>query len=134
MQSIPENYTELLTGEVIAHVGTTLPDGSPHQAPVWIDYDGEYIYFGGKADTRKMRNLERNPNVSVSVTDPENPYRFLVVRGTAIERSESGALAFIDRLSEQYWGCPYPNDRDADRLKVTVEPEHVVARTVDTPE
>ena len=134
MQSIPEEYAELLTGDAIAHVATTLPDGSPHQAPVWVDYDGEYVRFGGKAGTRKMKNLELNPNVSVSVTDPENPYRFLLVRGTVIERTDSGALEFIDRLSERYWGCPYPHDRDADRLKVTVDPEHVVARTIDTPD
>lgn len=134
MEYVPDEYADLLAGEAIAHLGTVLPDGTPHQAPVWIDYDGEYLYIGGKAGTRKMKNVELNPNVSVSVTDPANPYRFLLVRGTVTERTDSEALAFIDRLSERYWGCPYPHDRDADRLKLTIEPEHVVARTIEKPE
>lgn len=134
MQSIPNDYADLLTGTHVAHVGTILPDGRPHQAPVWVDYDGEYLYVGGKADARKMKNVDGNPNVSISVTDSENPYRFVIVRGTVIERTTDDALEFIDRLSDRYWGCPYPNDRDADRRKLTIEPDHVVARTIDRPD
>ncbi|WP_436348657.1 PPOX class F420-dependent oxidoreductase [Natronorubrum sp. FCH18a] len=134
MTQIPSDYEDLLTGDAIAHVATVSPDGCPHQAPVWVDYDGEYVYIGGKVHTRKNRNLERDPRISISVTDPENPYRFLTVRGTVVERSETDAMAFIDRLSEQYWGCEFPSDRDADRVKLTIRPDHAVGRTIPQPE
>ncbi len=134
MTQIPNDYVDLLTGDAVAHVATLLPDGSPHQSPVWIDYDGEYVYIGGQTHTRKQRNVERDPRISISVTDPNDPYRYLTIGGTVVERTETDALAFIDELSERYWGCPFPADRDADRVKLTIRPERVTADTIDTPE
>ena len=134
MTNIPNDYVDLLTGDAVVHIATILPDGSPHQVPVWVDYDGEYVYVGGKAHTRKMKNVERDSRVSLSITDPEDPYRFLTIRGTVVERTEEDALAFIDQLSEQYWGCEFPADRDADRVKLTIEPERATARTIAKPD
>lgn len=52
------------------------------------------------------------------MTDPENTYRFLTVSRTIVECNEAEAMAFIDRLSERYWGCEFPTDRDTNRIKL----------------
>ena len=101
---IPERYRDLLRKPAFAHLATLLPDGSPHVTPMWVDYDGEYFLFNTARGRQKDRNMQRDPHVAFEITDPTNPYRYLLVRGRVEEITEEGAAESIDRLAKKYKG------------------------------
>jgi PPOX class probable F420-dependent enzyme len=122
----------LLDGPVFIVVGTIQPDGSPQLSPVWVKRDGDDILFSTTVDRRKKLNLDRDPRVSVVVQDPDAPYEYAEIRGTA-EFSTEGARELIDELSLKYTGKKYAefnpaSAQDADRVVVRVVPRKVVGR------
>ena len=115
---------ELLNEPQIANVATVMADGSPQVTPVWIDTDGEHVFFNTAKGRVKHRNLERNPKVAISVVDKNDPYRLVVLRGS-VEFVEDGADAHIDQLAKKYLGAdtyPWRKD-DEQRVIVKVTPE-----------
>jgi PPOX class probable F420-dependent enzyme len=119
----PEDVRALFDGANIAHVATVLPDGGPHSVPVWVGLEGDRIAFLTGPRSRKARNLERDPCMSISVTDHERPFVMAQVRGRVVEQVEGDrAWTMIDRLSDKYTGAPYPLRED--RVIFLVEPEH----------
>jgi PPOX class probable F420-dependent enzyme len=128
-----ETQSDLFERNVFAHVATILPDGSPHVVPVWVDYDGEHLIVSGQRSDRRTRNLEHNPAVAVSIMDPDNPYRSLLVHGRATEITTEGARSFVERMARKYWGVSeFPFD--AEFVKITIEPADVVDSSSATPE
>jgi PPOX class probable F420-dependent enzyme len=125
---IPEQYADLFSVEkkAFGYVATVRADGTPQVTPVWVDYDGKYVIFNTARGRVKDRNLRQNPAVAVTVVDPENPYRYVQVRGRAA-LSEEGADPHIDRLAKKYLGVEkYPNRRPGEvRVIVCVTPEAV---------
>jgi PPOX class probable F420-dependent enzyme len=120
---LPDDVRALFEGANIAHVATLLPDGAPHSVPVWVGLEGDRIAFLTGPGSRKARNLELDPRVSISVTDHERPFVMAQVRGRVVERMEGDpAWAVIDRLSGKYTGAPYPVRED--RVIFLVEPQH----------
>jgi PPOX class probable F420-dependent enzyme len=115
---------ELLNEPQIANVATVMADGTPQVTPVWIDTDGEHVLFNTAKGRVKHRNLERNPKVAISVVDKNDPYRLVVLRGTA-EFVDEGADAHIDKLAKKYLGADsYPwRKEDEQRVIVKVTPE-----------
>jgi PPOX class probable F420-dependent enzyme len=116
----------LLHEKVLAHVATVAPDGTPHVTPVWVETDGEALYFNTFKGGVKHRNLSRNPQVAVSVTDKSNDYRSAVIRGRA-ELIDEGADAHIDRLTKKYLGQDrYPFRQPGEqRVTVRVVPDKI---------
>jgi len=115
---------ELLNEAQIANVATVMADGTPQVTPVWIDTDGEHVLFNTAKGRVKHRNLVRNPKVAISVVDRNDPYRLVVLRGTA-EFIEEGADAHIDKLAKKYLDAdtyPWRKD-DEQRVIVKVTPE-----------
>lgn len=109
MNSLPENVRALIDAPNIAHVATVLPDGAPHSVPVWIGSVGDRLAFLTSPNSRKARNLAREPRVAISITDRENPHTMAQIRGRVTERLEGDAAwMIIDRLSHKYIGQPYP--------------------------
>jgi PPOX class probable F420-dependent enzyme len=127
MAAIPQSYRDLFDKKAFAHIATVGRDGTPQVTPVWIDYDGTHIRFNTARGRVKTRNLERNPTVAMSVQDPDNPYRYVQVRGRVVEMTESGADAHIDALAKKYLGQDrYPHRRpDEVRVTVKVAPEKI---------
>jgi PPOX class probable F420-dependent enzyme len=130
---MPTKFTEkqlaLLSKPLFASVATVMADGSPQVTPVWVETDGEALLFNTDKARVKFRNLTRNPKVAVTVLDPEDPYRsLLVVRGRA-EFVNADADAHLDRLAKKYLGKDrYPWRRPDDRrVIVRVIPEKVMA-------
>lgn len=78
MPEIPEQYHDLFEKETFAHVVTMTSNGTPHATPVWIDYDADAdrLLVNTERHRRKVRNVTEDPTVAVSVTDPDDPYRF----------------------------------------------------------
>jgi PPOX class probable F420-dependent enzyme len=106
---IPEKYLDLLKKPAFANLGTVMRDGSPQVTPVWVDFDGKYVRVNSALGRMKDKNMRRDPRVSLSIQDPENPYRYLEIRGKVEEISQNGADEHINKLSQKYLGKPeYP--------------------------
>jgi PPOX class probable F420-dependent enzyme len=117
---------ELLKAKNFCHVATLRPDGSVHGVPVWVDVQDGRPVVNTAAGRAWPRNLERDPRVTLTVVNTENPYEYLEVRGREAERTHEGADAHIDSLAKKYLGedtYPYrqPDER---RLIIRFEPEH----------
>jgi PPOX class probable F420-dependent enzyme len=127
MAAIPQTHRDLFDKKAFAHIATIGADGTPQVTPVWIDYDGTHIRFNTARGRVKTRNLERNPTLALSVQDPENPYRYLQVKGRVAEMTEKGADAHIDALAKKYLGQDrYPHRRpDEVRVTVKIVPEKI---------
>lgn len=102
--TIPDQYKDLLQKKAFAYLGTVLPDGSPQVNPVWFDFDGTHIRVNSAKGRWKDKNMRRRPNVALAISDPENPYRYMQLRGKVVEISEEGADAHIDALAKKYLG------------------------------
>ena len=127
---IPEDYRDLLDEQTFAHVATMLPNGMPHVTPTWVDAEDDYehVRINTARTRRKERNVRGNPNVGLSIIDPDDPYRYLSLWGRVVELREEGARDHIDKLATEYMGVDtYPNyDTDpGERVILRIEPEHV---------
>jgi PPOX class probable F420-dependent enzyme len=91
MAAIPQSHRDLFDKKSFAHIATVGRDGTPQVTPVWIDYDGTDIRFNTARGRVKTRNLERNPSIALSVQDPDNPYRYVQVKGRVTGMTEEGA-------------------------------------------
>jgi PPOX class probable F420-dependent enzyme len=127
MAEIPAAAQHLLGGKNFAHVATVMEDGSPQVSPVWIDYEDGLVVFNTAEGRLKPKNLRRDPRVAISVTNPENPYESLLIRGRAVELTHEGADEHIDALAKRYMGVDeYPLRQPGEqRVIVKVEPERV---------
>ncbi len=106
---IPPSHADLLQKKAFANLATLMADGSPQVTPVWFDFDGTHIRVNSARGRVKDKNMRRNPNVAVAILDPDNPYRYLQVRGQVVEVTEEGADAHIDALAKKYMGVErYP--------------------------
>jgi PPOX class probable F420-dependent enzyme len=126
-QSIPESHLDLLKKPAFAHLSTLMKDGSPQSTPVWVEYDGKHIQFNSALGRVKDKNVRRDPRVALSILDPENPYRYLEIRGRVVEVTQNGANEQIDRLSQKYLGKPkYPFAQPGEvRVCYRITPEKV---------
>lgn len=112
----------VLAGTPIAHLATVLPDGSPHSIPVWIDTHGDHIAIMTGPDSRKARNLRRDPRVAVSLVPADDPYQPVIIRGRVVEWIDGAAgWEIVDRIATKYVGGPYP--RDQERVVALIEPD-----------
>lgn len=112
----------VLDGPSIAHLATVLPDGSPHTVPLWIGVHDDRLVFLTGPDSRKARNLRRDPRVALSLTSPDNPFAPVVIRGRVVEWIEGDAAwEIIDQLATKYTGAPYA--RGQERVVAVIEPE-----------
>ena len=102
MAEIPEKYRDLFQKKAFAHLATIGADGSPQVTPVWVDFDGSHIRFNTAKGRVKDKNLRRNPTVALAIQDPDNPYRYIQVKGRVAEITETGADAHIDALAKKY--------------------------------
>lgn len=123
---IPEKYADLLERPVLAHTATVGPDGEPQNNPVWFGWDGEHITFSQTTGLQKYRNVQREPRVALSIVDPENPYRYLEIRGQVVRIDPDPERAFINSMAKKYLGEDvYPWHIPGDeRVVLVVKPEH----------
>jgi len=121
---LSEAHRKLLQGKNFAHIATLGEDGAPQVTPVWIDFDGTHIIFNTEKSRAKPKNLERDPRVSISIADAQNPYHYAEIRGRVVEMTEAGAFEHIDKMAMKYMGKEkYPFHRPGDvRVIVKIEP------------
>ena len=123
---IPEKYADLFQKRAFASLGTLMPDGRPQVTPVWVDFDGEHVIFNSAKGRQKDRNVRRDPRVSMAIIDPDNPYRYIEVRGRVVEITEDGAAEQIHKLAKKYLEVdkyPYAQPGEV-RVMYKIKPEH----------
>ena len=126
---IPETHLDLFKKKAFAHLATLMPDGKPQSTPVWIDYDGKYVVINTAQGRQKDKNLQRDGRVALSIIDPDNPYRYLEVRGRVAERTVAGADQHIDAMAKKYLGkdkYPYRQPGEV-RVIYKVAPERTTS-------
>ena len=124
---IPTSHADLLHKKALASLATLMADGTPQVTPVWFDFDGSLFRVNTARGRLKDKNMERNPSVALAIIDPDNPYRYMQVRGKVVEVTEQGADAHIDALAKKYLGVDsYPNRRAGEvRVTFKIRPERV---------
>jgi PPOX class probable F420-dependent enzyme len=104
MSALPEKVKTMLQKPVFVHFATLMKDGSPHVAPVWVDVDGDTILINSAVGRLKDKNVRADTRVSLSATDPANPYHSITIRGRVKEITTDGAEAHIDKMAKKYMG------------------------------
>lgn len=125
-QSIPDKYRDLFSKRAFASLSTLMPDGSPQVTPVWVDLEGDLVVVNTTKGRQKDKNMRRDPRVALAIIDPENPYRYLEIRGRVAEITEEGADAHIDKMAKKYLGADkYPYRQPSEhRVMFKIRPEH----------
>jgi PPOX class probable F420-dependent enzyme len=114
-----------LDGRNVATAATLNPDGGAQTSVVWIVRDGDFVLFSTTARHQKARNLARDPRVSLTVFDAENPYQSVDIRGTA-ELTEDRDKSLLRPLWQKHLGQGPPGEAgDVHRLIVRVTPQKV---------
>ncbi|WP_181808326.1 PPOX class F420-dependent oxidoreductase [Streptomyces shenzhenensis] len=122
-----ESLRALLDARNFASVATLGPDGAPHNSVVWIKREGDTVLFSSTDGRQKVRNLRRDPRVSLTVFDLANPYHSAEIRGTA-EILPDADKRLPYELSHKYLGIDPPAEKDEEtRLIIRVVPRRVVA-------
>ena len=127
--TIPASHADLLqtTKPAFAQLATVNADGTPQVTPVWVDFDGTHVLVNTARGRVKTKNLERNPRVALSISDPENPYRYVGIQGRVVEMTEKGGDAHIDKMAKKYLNKDsYPFRQPGEvRVIVKIAPEKV---------
>ncbi|MFJ3771399.1 PPOX class F420-dependent oxidoreductase [Streptomyces sp. NPDC090075] len=121
-----DSVLALLDGKNFASVATLGPDGSPQNSVVWFRREGDTVLFSSTDGRQKVRNLRRDPRVSLTVFDLANPYHSAEIRGTAeILPDDSKRLPY--ELSHKYLGIDPPAEKDDEtRVIIRIVPRRVV--------
>ena len=126
MAAIPEKYLDLVQQKkAFANLATLMPDGSPQVTPVWFDYSNGVVRVNTAKGRVKARNLKQDAAVALAIVDPDNPYRYIQIRGRVRRCTEEGAGAHIDSLAKKYLGKDkYPNAAPGEvRILCEIEPK-----------
>ena len=124
MPEIPADYRDILDKKAFVHLATKMSDGSPQVSPVWVERDGDVIIVNSAKGRLKDRNMRADDRVALSATDPDNPYRSIMIRGKVVKITEEGADEHIDKLAKKYLNeDKYPfRTPDEVRVKYYIEP------------
>lgn len=128
MVQIPESHIDLLTRPIVVTLVTVMPDGQPQATPVWADSVDGMVRINTAAGRQKDKNLRERPMATVLAIDPENPMRWMEVRGKVVFESEGDDRAVIDKLARDYTefeSYPWHSDNDR-RVTFHIEPTRVV--------
>jgi PPOX class probable F420-dependent enzyme len=124
--SFDDSVRELLDGKNFASVATLGPSGAPQNSVVWFKREGDTVLFSSTDGRQKIRNLRRDPRISISVYDLANPYTAVEIRGTAEILPDEGKR-LPHELSHKYLGIDPPAEKDDQvRVIVRVAPERIV--------
>ncbi len=129
--AIPKAFHDLFERRTFAQFATVMPDGTPQVTPVWIDYDPktEQLLVNTARGRRKERNVRENPKVGVSMLDPEDPYRYVSVRGRVVKTTQEGAMEHIDTLAQRYMDreeYPHHGEEQGPRVIIRISTDRVV--------
>lgn len=126
MTNAKEQYQDLLDSKQLIVLATINQDGSPQTSPVWFQFKDDTLFINSAKGRLKDRNMRARPQISGSIVDPANPYRYVELRGEVVEIIEQGADEHIDFLAQRYMGVekyPYHKDKET-RVIYKIKPTH----------
>jgi PPOX class probable F420-dependent enzyme len=123
---LSEQAKQMIDRPNFAHFATSMSDGSPHVAPVWINREGDRVIISTSSESVKGKNTKNHPEVAISIVDFNNPYEELQLRGRVVERRPDPDLKALDATSQKYTGKPFPmrDQKTQVALIIEVEKEH----------
>ena len=126
-QSIEGRARELLEAPNFAMLGSLRKDGTPQVSPLWVDVDDGQVLVNSAEGRAWPANVRRDPRVTLTVPNQENPYEYVTIRGRVVEGTHEGADAHIDQLAKKYLGVDtYPYRAEGEqRIIFRIEPERV---------
>ena len=129
-QEVHPMVLKLARGQNFAALTTLLPDGHPQTQVMWVGANEQHLLVNTEVHRQKFRNVERDPRVTVTIWDMEDPYRFVEVRGEVVEKVKGQeAREHIDELSHKYRGKPYQTQIQSERVVLRIAPSRQVVRT-----
>lgn len=130
MTEIPATFRDLTEKKAFANLATLMPDGSPQVTPVWFDVANGRVRVNTAKGRVKARNMHDGSHVALSILDPDNPYRYMQIRGRVVRTTEQGADAHIDALAKKYLGKDKYPFRQPGEVRVMYEIEPVAVQTM----
>ena len=126
-ESISGRSRELLEAPNFCQVATIRRDGTPHVVPTWVDIEDNRVVLNTAEGRAWPSNLRRDPRVTLSVQNMENPYEFVSIRGRVVEDTHEGADEHADKFAMKYLGKErYPFRAEGEqRVLFKVEPDWV---------
>lgn len=130
---IPETYRHLLDAPICATMVTLMPDGTPHASVVWRKYEDGLIWVCMAQGAQKVRNLKCHPHVAFTIMDPQDPYRYLEIRGVLVELVENANPDILDEIAvlytgQKYYGVAEPEENRKDPLALAkIKPTRIRA-------
>jgi len=124
---LPDPLVDLLRRPSPCFLATLMPDGSPQVTQTWVDTDGTHVLVNTVEGHQKVRNVRRDPRVSLDVADPDDVSSYVEVRGRVVAITPDGAAEHIEQLAQRYLGGPYPwfGGRDQVRLMLRIEADSI---------
>ena len=124
---LPDGVLALLRQPSTCYIATTMADGSPQMTQTWVDTDGENVLINSVQGYVKLRNIARDPRVAIAISAPDNPSRYVQLRGRVVAVTTDGAVDHVEMLAQKYLGTPYPwyGGRDQVRVIIVIAPEQV---------
>ena len=125
---LDEKTIELARGKNFGAMSTVMATGHPQTQMMWVDTDGEQIIINTEIHRAKFKNLERNPLVTVLISETGNAWSYSEVRGHVAEIIRGPeARDHIDAMAKKYLGVDdYPNPIQSERVIVKIAPDRVV--------
>jgi len=127
---------ELAQGPNYGSITTVLPGDDLQTQLIWVHTDGERLVVNTEIHQQKYKNIERDPRVTLTIRDEQDPYHYAETRGRVVEEVRGQeARDHIDELSQKYHGQDYnPNDIKSERVMLWIVPERqtIVAQSAGT--
>jgi PPOX class probable F420-dependent enzyme len=126
---LPDAFVELLRKASPCFITTLMPDGSPQTTETWVDTDGEHVLVNTVQTHLKVKNIGRDPRVSVAVCDAANLFRYYAIRGRVVKVTTEGAAEHIEALAQRYTGRSYEwyGGRTQVRVMLTIAADRIHA-------
>lgn len=128
MIKLDADARKILEGKNFIFLATVNPDGTPQVTPTWVDTDGHYILINTAVGRVKHKNIKKNPQVALAITEQGNPYKLVMMRGKVIEElTGPEAERHIDKMAKKYMGHEkYQNRKPGEkRVLLKIEPHRV---------
>lgn len=133
MKSIPDSHLDLLTDPNVGVLTTIMPDGTPQNSLVWLDWDGTYVTVNTTKEKRKGKNMLQNPKVGIIVVDPKNSNRWISIQGD-VEIETTDVIKHLNDLTakytkhKQFYGQVYPLEQQYKETRIIckIKPKKVL--------
>lgn len=132
LDKIPKSHHDLIEDKkrAFAHLATIMKDGSPQVTTIWFNTDGKYILINSLKGRVKDINMRKRPRVALIIPDPQDPYRYIQIRGHVAEITKEGAREHIDVLAGKYTGTAHYRGFQQGDVRVTYKilPESITVQ------